>query len=71
MPSPAASERGAAVAEAILDSHRKANEGAWPETIAVSIASSQLKAHRRIPLIPSFAKDSRGMYQKMVIFERA
>ncbi|KAK9811539.1 hypothetical protein WJX72_005618 [[Myrmecia] bisecta] len=37
MPSPAALERGTAVAQAILDSHRAANEGAYPETVAVNL----------------------------------
>ena len=39
MPSSAAAERGTAVAEAILDSHKKANGGDWPETVAVSLLS--------------------------------
>jgi len=34
MPSPAALARGTAVADAILDAHRAANAGAWPETLA-------------------------------------
>ena len=37
MPSPAALARGAAVADAILDAHRAANAGAWPETLAVNL----------------------------------
>lgn len=37
MPSPAAMERGAAAANAILDAHRAANDGAWPETVAVNL----------------------------------
>ncbi len=35
MPSQAALERGSAVAKDILDGHREANGGAWPETVAV------------------------------------
>ena len=37
MPSPAALARGTAVADAILDAHRAANAGAWPETLAVNL----------------------------------
>ncbi|KAL6750256.1 CobN/Magnesium chelatase-domain-containing protein, partial [Haematococcus lacustris] len=37
MPSPAAMERGAALAEAIIQQHREANEGAYPETVAVNL----------------------------------
>jgi cobalamin biosynthesis Mg chelatase CobN len=37
MPSPAAMERGAAVGAAILEAHRAANSGAWPETVAVNL----------------------------------
>ena len=36
MPSAAASERGSKVAEAILESHRRDNGGAWPQTVSVS-----------------------------------
>ena len=35
MPSQAALERGSRVAAAILQAHRDANGGAWPETVAV------------------------------------
>ncbi len=37
MPSPSALARGTAAAEAILTSHRAANNGAWPETVAVNL----------------------------------
>ncbi|KAK9843478.1 hypothetical protein WJX81_004582 [Elliptochloris bilobata] len=37
MPSPAALARGTAVADAILDAHRAANAGAWPQTMAVNL----------------------------------
>jgi magnesium chelatase subunit H len=37
MPSPAAAERGARVARAILDQHRAANDGAYPETVSVNL----------------------------------
>ena len=37
MPSLAALERGAAAAAAVLVAHRQANEGAWPETVAVNL----------------------------------
>ena len=37
MPSAAAMQRGATAAEAILAAHRAANEGAWPETVAVNL----------------------------------
>ena len=40
MPSQAALERGTAVAAAILEAHRKANAGAWPETVSVSCSGS-------------------------------
>ena len=40
MPSAAALQRGTAVAEAILESHRKANAGAWPETVSVRFCST-------------------------------
>ena len=40
MPSAAALQRGAAIAEAILDSHRTANAGAWPETVSVRLCSA-------------------------------
>lgn len=35
MPSQAALERGRAAAEGILKAHRDANNGAYPETVAV------------------------------------
>ena len=35
MPSQAALERGSAVAQGIIDSHKQANAGAYPETVAV------------------------------------
>jgi hypothetical protein len=38
MPSQAALERGSAVARDILEGHREANGGAWPETVAVRIS---------------------------------
>ncbi|KAK9800208.1 hypothetical protein WJX73_009512, partial [Symbiochloris irregularis] len=37
MPSAAALERGTAAAEAILTQHQAANDGAWPETVAVNL----------------------------------
>lgn len=38
MPSPAAMQRGAAAAQAILDSHRAASQdGSYPETVAVNL----------------------------------
>ena len=37
MPSPAAMKRGSLAAEAILVAHRAANDGAWPETVAVNL----------------------------------
>ena len=37
MPGPAAMQRGAEAAEAILVAHRAANDGAWPETVAVNL----------------------------------
>ena len=36
MPSAAALERGAAAARGILKAHRAANDGTYPETVAVS-----------------------------------
>lgn len=39
MPSQAALERGWAVAQGILDSHKQANAGAHPETVAVRAAA--------------------------------
>ncbi len=41
MPSQAALERGSAVARDILEAHREANNGTWPETVAVRISLSQ------------------------------
>ena len=38
MPSAGALERGTAAAETILTQHRAANDGAWPETVAVGLA---------------------------------
>ena len=38
MPSQAALERGRAAAEGILRAHRNANQGAYPETVAVNIS---------------------------------
>ncbi|EIE25813.1 hydrogenobyrinic acid a,c-diamide cobaltochelatase, partial [Coccomyxa subellipsoidea C-169] len=37
MPSQAALERGSAVARDILEAHREANNGTWPETVAVNL----------------------------------
>eukprot|EP00959_Pyramimonas_sp_CCMP1952_P209018 4372307-Pyramimonas_sp.AAC.1 len=37
MPSPAAMERGAAIAGAILDDHKAKHNGAYPETVAVAL----------------------------------
>lgn len=37
MPGPAAEARGAAAAQAVLDSHRAANGGAYPETVAINL----------------------------------
>ncbi|EFN54112.1 hypothetical protein CHLNCDRAFT_25038 [Chlorella variabilis] len=37
MPSLAALDRGSKAAEAILQAHREANDGAWPETVAVNL----------------------------------
>ena len=37
MPSPAAADRGARVARAIIDQHRAANDGAYPETVSVNL----------------------------------
>jgi len=37
MPSPAAMQRGVALAEAILDQHRRENGGAYPETVSVNL----------------------------------
>lgn len=37
MPSAAARERGGSVAQSILEQHRAANGGAWPETVAVNL----------------------------------
>lgn len=37
MPSIAAMDRGAKAAEAILEAHRQANDGQWPETVAVNL----------------------------------
>jgi len=37
MPSAAAMERGAQAAQAILDAHREANSGAYPETVAINL----------------------------------
>jgi|AntAceMinimDraft_5_1070358.scaffolds.fasta_scaffold02164_7 cobalamin biosynthesis Mg chelatase CobN len=37
MPSPAAADRGARVAQAILDQHTAANDGAYPETVSVNL----------------------------------
>lgn len=37
MPGPAAMARGAEAAEKILIAHREANNGAWPETVAVNL----------------------------------
>ena len=37
MPSAAALARGSAAADAILAAHRAANDGAWPETVAVNL----------------------------------
>ena len=45
MPSLAALERGTAVGKAILDSHQAANNGAWPETVSVSL--SYLAGHTK------------------------
>ena len=40
MPSQAALERGSAVAQGIIDSHKQANAGAYPETVAVRAAAA-------------------------------
>jgi hypothetical protein len=37
MPGPAAEARGAAAAAAVLDAHRAANGGAFPETVAINL----------------------------------
>ena len=37
MPSLAAMDRGTKAGEAILVAHRAANNGAWPETVAVNL----------------------------------
>jgi magnesium chelatase subunit H len=37
MPSPAAADRGARVARAIMEQHRAANGGAYPETVSVNL----------------------------------
>jgi cobalamin biosynthesis Mg chelatase CobN len=37
MPGPAAEARGAQAAQAILDAHRAANGGAYPETVAINL----------------------------------
>jgi magnesium chelatase subunit H len=37
MPGPAAEARGAQAAQAILDAHRAANDGAYPETVAINL----------------------------------
>lgn len=37
MPSLSAMDRGSRAAEAILAAHQAANEGAWPETVAVNL----------------------------------
>ena len=37
MPGPTALARGAAAAEAILQAHKAANNGAWPQTVAVNL----------------------------------
>ena len=37
MPSPAAADRGARVARAIIEQHRAANDGAYPETVSVNL----------------------------------
>lgn len=37
MPSPAAFERGAQAGRAILEQHRAANGGAYPETVSVNL----------------------------------
>lgn len=40
MPSQAALERGAAAGQGILKAHRDANNGTYPETVAVPLLSS-------------------------------
>lgn len=37
MPGPAAEARGAAAAQAVIDAHRAANAGAYPETVAINL----------------------------------
>lgn len=37
MPGPAAEARGTQAAQAILDAHRAANGGAYPETVAINL----------------------------------
>ncbi len=37
MPSPAALERGSRVAQGIIEAHQAANDGAFPETVAVRV----------------------------------
>ena len=37
MPSPAAADRGARVARAIIEQHRAANDGSYPETVSVNL----------------------------------
>jgi magnesium chelatase subunit H len=37
MPGPAAEARGAAAAQAVLDAHRAANGGTYPETVAINL----------------------------------
>lgn len=37
MPGPAAEARGAAAAQAVIDAHRAANGGAYPETVAINL----------------------------------
>lgn len=46
MPSQAALERGAAAAKGILKAHRQANNGTYPETVAVSAS----------PLLPHMSR---------------
>ena len=42
MPSPAALERGSRVAQGIIEAHQAANNGAFPETVAVSVESAKV-----------------------------
>ena len=76
MPSQAALERGSAVAQGIIDSHKQANAGAYPETVAVCANASNailiaLLAHTYMMAVTAWDHASGWMPSLIVLGECA